>query len=150
MIQPTADTKPIANIIKTMNSGIAFYQEAKQKVEDGTHTGFFNRMIDAKAEAVFELQPYAVKETGDLVNGDDTMVEARKAYTKIADKLTSNSTAFTYVEQLEEVEDRVLEEIDTALKKELPDNCEATLIRVQKRMKECHDEMRMLKTNVVE
>lgn len=150
MLQSTTDTKPIANIIKTMNSGITFYQEAKEKVDESRYTGFFNRMIDAKAEAVFELQPFAVKETGDLVDGDDSMVEARKTYTKIADKLTSNSTAFTYVDQLEEVEDKVLEEIESALKKELTEDCEATLLRVQKRMKECHDEMRMLQQNVVE
>ena len=144
----TTEVHHIAGIIKVMNSGIEFYQEAKSKIEQPEYTGFFNRMIDAKEEAVFELQKFAVAETGAVENGSDTMTQARKAYSNLVDKISSSSTE-TYVSQLEEVEDKVLDEIDTALKKEQPADCEATLRRVYTRMKECHDEMRMLQNGIM-
>ncbi|RDL45267.1 hypothetical protein DN730_06555 [Marinomonas piezotolerans] len=149
MLQQSAEANHITDIIKVMNSGIQFYQKAKEKVDSQPYQSFFNRMIDAKAEAVFELQQFAVEEKGDLENGTDVIVKAREAYTEVVDKMTSNSTEFTYVDQLEEVEDRLLEEVDQALSKEQSLECEAALVRVQKRMKECHDEMRALQNGIV-
>ncbi|MCO4786734.1 PA2169 family four-helix-bundle protein [Marinomonas atlantica] len=148
MLQATPEVNHISDIIKVMNSGIEFYQEAKGKVDSAEYTGFFNRMIDAKQEAVADLQKFAVAETGDLENGSDTMTEARKAYTNLVDKVSSTSTETNYVDQLEEVEDKVLAEISTALDKDQAPDCEVTLRRVHTRMKECHDEMRMLKKGI--
>ncbi|CUB04506.1 conserved hypothetical protein [Marinomonas fungiae] len=149
MLQHTPEVNHIADIIKVMNSGIEFYQEAKEKIDRPEYTSFFNRMIDAKESAVFELQKYAVVEKGDLETGSDSMTEARKIYTKLVDKISTGSSAENYVDQLEEVEDKVLEEINEALAKDQAPDCEATLHRVKVRMKECHDEMRMLQNGLV-
>lgn len=149
MLQHTPEVNHIADIIKVMNSGIEFYHEAKDKIDSPEYTSFFNRMIDAKESAVFELQKFAVVEKGDLETGSDTLTQARKVYTNLVDKISTESTAANYVDQLEEVEDKVLEEIDDALNKDQAPDCEATLMRIKTRMKECHDEMRMLQNGVM-
>lgn len=148
MLQQTESVHHITDIIKVMNSGIEFYQKAKEKVDDKSYQGFFNRMIDAKAKAIFELQPYAVEEKGDLETGTDTLVKARETYTQVVANLSSN-TEFTYVDQLEEVEDRVLEELNDALSKEQTPECEAALQRIKVQAKECHDEMKALQNGIV-
>jgi uncharacterized protein (TIGR02284 family) len=140
----TAQTNHISDIIKVMNGGIEFYQEATTKLDNTTYQAFFDRMISAKEEAVAELQKFAVQEDGYPESDTSNAVKARQAYTKLLSKISSDST-FTYVDQLEEVEDKVLDEIDAALEKKQAQDCEVTLQRVKVRMKECHDEMKALK-----
>jgi|TARA_R110000744_G_scaffold209190_2_gene328037 uncharacterized protein (TIGR02284 family) len=139
----TAQTNHISDIIKVMNGGIEFYQEATTKLDNTTYQAFFDRMISAKEEAVAELQKFAVQEDGYPESDTSNAVKARQAYTKLLSKISSDST-FTYVDQLEEVEDKVLDEIDAALEKKQAQDCEVTLQRVKVRMKECHDEMKAL------
>jgi uncharacterized protein (TIGR02284 family) len=139
----TTQTNHISDIIKVMNGGIEFYQEATTKLDNTTYQAFFDRMISAKEEAVAELQKFAVQEDGYPESDTSNAVKARQAYTKLLSKISSDST-FTYVDQLEEVEDKVLDEIDAALEKKQAQDCEVTLQRVKVRMKECHDEMKAL------
>jgi uncharacterized protein (TIGR02284 family) len=139
----TVQTNHISDIIKVMNGGIEFYQEATTKLDNTTYQAFFNRMISAKEEAVAELQKFAVQEDGHPETDTSNAVKARQAYTKLLSKMSSD-TSFTYVDQLEEVEDKVLDEIDAALEKKQAQDCEVTLQRVKVRMKECHDEMKAL------
>jgi|TARA_R110001606_G_scaffold377225_1_gene536184 uncharacterized protein (TIGR02284 family) len=140
----TVQTNHISDIIKVMNGGIEFYQEAITKLDNTTYQAFFNRMISAKEEAVTELQKFAIEENGQPESDTSNSVKAHQAYTKLLFKISRDS-AFTYVDQLEEVEDKVLDEIDTALEKKQAQDCEITLQRVRVRMKECHDEMKALK-----
>ena len=51
----------------------------------------------------------------------------------------------TYIAQLEEVEDKTLEEIRIALKEKQPPQYESALLQSLATMQECHDEMRALK-----
>lgn len=139
----TAQVNHITDIIKVMNGGIEFYQEAKVKQDNVVYQAFFGRMIDAKKEAVADLQRFAIDEQGEVETDTSTAVKARQTYTRLLSKISSDSS-FTYIDQLEEVEDKVLEEIDTALEKEQTQDCEITLRRVKVRMKECHDEMKAL------
>ena len=147
MQNQTAHAHHITDIIKVMNGGIEFYQEAKTKLDDSTYKAFFDRMIGAKAEAVAELQPFAVDQQGEVENDTSNLVKARQTYTKLLAKISSDSTTFTYVDQLEEVEDKVLEELDLALERNQTQDCEVTLRRVKVSMKECHDEMKALQVS---
>ncbi len=144
MQNQTAHAHHITDIIKVMNGGIEFYQEAKTKLDNSTYKAFFDRMIGAKAEAVAELQPFAIDQQGEVETDTNNLVKARQTYTKLMSKISSDSTTFTYVYQLEEVEDKVLEELDLALERNQTQDCEVTLRRVKVRMKECHDEMKAL------
>lgn len=144
MQNQTAYAHHITDIIKVMNGGIEFYQEAKNKLDDTTYQAFFDRMIEAKQEAATELQPFAIDQQGEAETDNSTMVKVHQAYTKLLSKVSGDTTAFTYVDQLEEVEDKVLEELDLALERKQTQDCEVTLRRVKVKMKECHDEMKAL------
>jgi uncharacterized protein (TIGR02284 family) len=145
-----AQTHHIADIIKVMNGGIEFYQEAKSTLDSSKYLTFFNRMIDAKEEAITELQKFAVDEQGKLEKGTDYSVKVRQAYTNLLSMISSNSATFIYMDQLEELEDKVLGELDTALEVPQPSDCEATLKHVKVKMQECHDEMKALQKNAAQ
>lgn len=144
MQNQTDQIKHVSDIIKVMNGGIEFYQEAKSKLDNSTYQAFFNRMIVAKKEAVADLQKFAVEEQGELENESSSLVKARQVYTKLLSKVSGDSTAFTYIDRLEEVEDKVLEELDLALERHQAQDCEIALRRIKVSMKECHDEMKAL------
>lgn len=138
------ETKHVADIIKVMNGGVEFYEKAKQEVDSPRIQHMFDKMVEAKKSAINELQPFVSAEKGHIEAGSDLEVSARQVYTKLLDKVTQSSTEHTYVDQLEEVEDKVLAELEEALKLDQPSGCEQALRAVQARMRECHDEMKAL------
>jgi len=99
-----------------MNSGIDFYEKAQDKVQDPSVSALFQRMIDARKVSVESLQPYAINQQGAREDGSSFAVEARRAFTALLSTFTSDNDQ-TYIKELEEVEDKTLEEIKTALKK---------------------------------
>lgn len=136
--------KHVADIVKVMNGGIDFYEKAKQEVDSSRIQSMFDKMITAKETAVRELQPFVIEEQGNEENDSSFEVDAREKYTKLLDKLNSDSTEHNYVDQLEEVEDKVLEELDNALQHTQPAGCEEALLKIKAQMRECHDEMKAL------
>lgn len=136
--------KHVTDIVKVMNGGIDFYEKAKQEVDNSRVQQMFDKMITAKESAVRELQPFAIEEQGDAETSSSFEVDAREKYTKLLDKMNSDSTEHTYVDQLEEVEDKVLAELDNALQHTQPAGCEQVLLKVKAHMRECHDEMKAL------
>ena len=133
-----------ADIIQVLNSGIEFYSEAKQQVEDQKLAQFFDRMLNARRMVKQRLQPFAVLEEGKREQGSAFSVEVRKVYTKIMSAISAD-TDHTYISQLEEVEDKTLEELRIALKDKQPPQYEAALLQSMATMQDCHDEMRALK-----
>ncbi|MDX1728126.1 MAG: PA2169 family four-helix-bundle protein, partial [Pseudoalteromonas tetraodonis] len=119
----------ITDIIQVMNSGIDFYEKAQDKVQDPSVSALFQRMIDARKVSVESLQPYAINQQGAREDGSSFAVEARRAFTALLSTFTSNNDQ-TYIKELEEVEDKTLEEIKTALKKPQSHDCEAALSKV--------------------
>lgn len=140
----TPDMKHVSDIIQVLNSGIEFYSDAKEKVEDQHLVQFFDRMVNARRMVKEQLQPFAVKEDGKREEGSAFSVEARKVYTKVIGAMSSDKD-HTYISQLEEVEDKTLEELRAALKEKQPPQYEAALLQSMATMQECHDEMRALK-----
>ncbi|WP_418608709.1 ferritin-like domain-containing protein [Pseudoalteromonas sp. US3C1013] len=130
----------ITDIIQVMNSGIDFYQTAQDKVQDPAIGALFQRMIDARIVSVESLQPYAINQQGEREDGSSFVVEARRAFTTLISKFANNNDQ-TYVKELEEVEDKTLEEIKVALKKPQSHDCEAALSKVLLTMQSCHAEM---------
>ena len=101
-------------------------------------------MINARRMVKERLQPFAVQEEGKREEGSAFTVEARKVYTNVIGAMSSDKEA-TYIAQLEEVEDKTLEEIRIALKEKQPPQYESALLQSLATMQECHDEMRALK-----
>lgn len=134
----------IPDIIQVMNSGIDFYEKAQHKVDDPAIVALFQRMIDARKVSIERLQPYAINQQGQREDGSNFAVEARKAYTNLITKLGAESDN-TYVNELEEVEDKTLAEIKAALKKPQPHDCEAALSKTLLTIQSCHAEMSKMK-----
>ena len=134
----------ITDIIQVMNSGIDFYEKAQENIKDPAIGALFQRMIDARKISVERLQPYAINQKGEREDGSAFSVEARRAYTAILTSFSSDNDS-TYVNELEEVEDKTLEEIKAAMKKPQPHDCEAALSKVLLTMQSCHTEMSRMK-----
>ena len=136
-----------SDIVQVLNSGIEFYTDAKEQVRDQRLVQFFDRMITARLLVKERLQPFALQEDGKREEGSAFSVEVRKVYTKVISAISSD-TEHTYISQLEEVEDKTLEELRIALKDNQPPQYEAALLQSMATMQECHDEMRALKLSV--
>lgn len=136
-----------ADIIQVLNSGIKFYTDAKEQVRDQRLVQFFDRMLNARRMVKERLQPFAVLEDGKREEGSAFSVEVRKVYTKVIGALSSD-TDHAYISQLEEVEDKTLEELRLALKDNQPPQYEAALLESMTTMQDCHDEMRALKRSI--
>lgn len=140
----TPTMKHVSDIIQVLNSGIEFYSDAKEKVDDQRVAQFFDRMVNARRMVKEQLQPFALQEEGKREEGAAFSVEARKVYTKVIGAISTDKD-HTYISQLEEVEDKTLKEFKTALKEKQPPQYEAALLRTMNTMQEYHDEMRALK-----
>lgn len=134
---------PVKELVKVLNGGIEFYKEAKSKVSSQSLEIIFERMISEKERAAAELQPLVVLDEGEVETDNDFMVSLRETYTKVL-SVVSTDKEHTYIAQLEEVEDRVLDKIEAALEEPLPAPYFSTLKLIQNSMQACHDEMKAL------
>ncbi|WP_439134988.1 ferritin-like domain-containing protein [Pseudomaricurvus sp.] len=133
----------VNSIIKVLNGGIEFYESAIEKVENPDVIKEFKSMALARKNAVVKLQPFAKLSDGERETGRSASVKVREMYTDILG-VVSTDKDFTYIKQLEEVEDKTLDEIRDAME-EIPEPLYAsTLGEVYQEMKDCHDHMRHL------
>ena len=101
-------------------------------------------MPNARRLVKERLQSFAIQAAGKREDGSSFTVEARQVYTKVIGAVSSDKE-HTYISQLEEVEDKTLEELKAALKENQPPQFETALRQSLTTMQECHDEMRALK-----
>ncbi|MFH6955141.1 PA2169 family four-helix-bundle protein [Pseudoalteromonas sp. XMcav1-K] len=134
---------PVKELVKVLNGGIEFYKKAKTKVSSQSLEIIFDRMISEKERAAAELQPLVVLDEGEVETDSDLVVSMRETYTKVL-SVVSTDKEHTYIAQLEEVEDRVLDKIEAALEEPLPAPYFSTLKLIQNSMQACHDEMKAL------
>ena len=139
----TAQVEKVSDVIQVMKAGIDFYQDAIEQVESNHVKQTFKKMVVNKKAAIDALQPLAVAEQGELETGSSIAVDSRKVYTKLAGMLSSNED-HTYVNQLEEVEDKVLKVLDSALENEQPTIAQSTLMSIRTNAQRMHDEMKAL------
>ncbi len=137
------DMGPIKELVKVLNGGIEFYSTAIKKTSNQNFVRIFERSIREKALAISDLQTFILIDDGEVETDSAFSVELREAYAKIV-ALVSSDRDHTYISQLEEVEDKVLEKVDAALEKQLPAECKSKLLQIQVRMQNCHDEMKQL------
>lgn len=133
----------VEHLIKVLNSGIDFYGEAKSRLDNQELIRIFDQNLVEKHKAVTELQSFVMADKGEPEQDSALSVELRSTYTKIL-ALVSSDKEHTYISQLEEVEDKVLEAIDKSLKNVMPPQLKETLLRIQIRMQVCHDDMKHL------
>lgn len=137
------DMGPVKELIKVLNGGVEFYKEAKEELSDNTLATIFNKMITEKSRAISELQTYVLIDEGEIEDDTDLVVTLREKYTKLLTVVRADKE-HAYIDQLEEVEDRVLDKLASALEEPLPEPCNIALSQIQIRMQTCHDEMKAL------
>ncbi|OKY26041.1 PA2169 family four-helix-bundle protein [Thalassotalea sp. PP2-459] len=137
------DMSPVKELIKVLNGGVEFYKEAKEELSDNTLATIFNKMITEKTRAISELQTYVLIDEGEIEDDSDLVVTMREKYTKLLTVVRADKE-HTYLDQLEEVEDRVLDKLSAAMEASLPEPCNIALSQIQIRMQACHDEMKAL------
>jgi len=133
----------VTDVIQVMKSGIEFYKDALDEVKSEEVKGVFRKIIANKEMAVESLQPLAISEQGEREEGGSAAVATRKLYTKFIGMMASDED-HTYVKQLEEVEDKVLETLDDALNEEQPAGALETLRKIRMDAQKMHDEMKTL------
>ncbi|GAA0817432.1 PA2169 family four-helix-bundle protein [Colwellia sp. D2M02] len=135
---------PIKELVRVLNGGIEFYRSAMDKVSNPHLMHVFENNINEKARTIAELQTFVLIDEGKIEQDSAFSVELREAYTKVLAVISADAE-HTYVSQLEEIEDKVLEKIEAALMKKLPAECQSTLLQIQVRMQHCHNHMKQLK-----
>jgi len=143
MTNQVKQVEKVTDVIQVLHAGIGFYEDAMKEVDNMSVKSTFSRMVENKEKTIAQLQPLAIAEQGDVEKGSSWAVEARKMYTKIASSISSNQD-FTFVNQLEEVEDKVLEVLDEAMGADQPAAAMATLRAVKAEAQSLHDEMKAL------
>lgn len=138
------DLNHLKEIVEIARDGEKFYQDAETTVSDLSLRPIFARMASAKRELVGALSQ-KIAAGGETAPQSGTLVgAARQAYTDIAAKLSSKD-AQIYVAQLEETEDRLLEQVEKAAAKTQDSAIRLTLQAYLPKVRACHDEMRNLK-----
>jgi uncharacterized protein (TIGR02284 family) len=143
----TQQSKLVSDIIKVLQGGIEFYEDALTKVHSPKVKVIFTRMIDEKNLAISQLQPLVIAEEGEPETGTSWAVDIRQMYTNTLNIFTSDDDE-TYVEQLEEVEDKVLEVVNKALEETQSANLVQALSGIKIKMMACHDQMKALQETI--
>jgi uncharacterized protein (TIGR02284 family) len=139
----------LAELMAVLLDGIAFYEQAAERVRDPRLVDFFLRMGYLKKIVAADLTAELAR-LGDAGDDADTLRGTlRQAYAEVLAEL-SDATARRYVEQLEQHEDRLLVAFRDATAEDTPDHVRE-LARVYFPMVDrMHREMQRLKAGCAE
>jgi uncharacterized protein (TIGR02284 family) len=143
MTNQAKQVEKVSDVIQVLRAGAEFYKDATAEIDHSSLKATLKRMADHKVDTIAQLQPLAVAEQGETETGSSWAVEARKMYTKFASAVSSDKD-YTFVNQLEEVEDKVLAALDDALEEEQPASAQIVLRTVRANAQSVHDEMKAL------
>lgn len=129
------------DLLAITRDGQAFYEEAAQKVDDAELRALFTRIGAVKGQLAGELSG-AVTAAGGSPDNDGTMRgNMQKMYGNMRARLGDKE--YSYVAELEESEDRLLEAFDDAIKDDdTPAEARVVLTRLMPDVRKCHDTMR--------
>lgn len=143
----TNEISAIRDLIKVLNDGVKFYTDAKIELKGSGYETIFQEMIDVRQNALVRLQPLLYAREGEVEGGQTMEGTLRKAYTDLLTTIKSNKSK-TYIDQLEELEDRTLEHVRKAQADVVSIDFTTALNYILVSMQECHNRMRSLKRNV--
>ncbi|HEY0973147.1 MAG TPA: PA2169 family four-helix-bundle protein [Solimonas sp.] len=138
------DITHLKEIVEIARDGETFYRDAESSVGDATLKPIFARMAAAKRELVGALSQKLAANGESTPQSGTFAGSVRKAYTDVAAKLSSKDSQI-FVAQLEETEDRLLDQVRKAAEDTTDASIRLTLQAYLPKVKACHDEMRNLK-----
>lgn len=139
----TSKTEQLNELIAILRDGQRFYEHAHDEVKDVRLQALFRDMAQAKNEIIQALAVKVAANHDEPTSSGTVTGKLRQAYADARATLSSDEEA-TYVAQLEEAEDRILESFEDALESAEPD-VRALLAVEMPKVRACHERMRDLK-----
>lgn len=134
----------LKDIVHTAREGASFYEAARDKASKPQLREVFTRMAAAKHALITELSAVLMSKGEAVPEGGSNTVALRKVYADVRAMVSSDDDAI-YVSELEEVEDRLISEMKTALNEATDPAMKATLQQAMLSVSQCHNQMRDLK-----
>ncbi len=136
-------TEQLNELIAIIRDGQRFYEHAHDEIEDVRLQALFRDMAQAKHQVIQALAVKVAANHEEPTSSGTLVGKLRQAYADARATLSSDEEA-TYVAQLEEAEDRILEAFEDAMESAQPD-VRALLAVEMPKMRACHQRMRELK-----
>ncbi|MEB0039201.1 PA2169 family four-helix-bundle protein [Pseudomonas sp. MH10] len=130
-------------LIEITRDGQRFYEHAADEVKDPRFKALFLDMAQAKNEVIRALSVEVATENEKPADGGTLLGKMRQMYADTKATLSSDES-YTYVEQLEEAEDRILHAFEDALQSQDP-KVQAVAAEKLPQVRAAHDRMRNLK-----
>lgn len=136
-------TEQLNELIAIIRDGQRFYEHAHDEIEDVRLQALFRDMAQAKHQVIQALAVKVAANHEEPTSSGTLVGKLRQAYADARATLSSDEEA-TYVAQLEEAEDRILEAFEDAMESAQPD-VRALLAVEMPKLRACHQRMRELK-----
>ena len=134
----------LTELVQILVDGIAFYEQAAEKVRDHRLVDFFLRMGYLKKAIAADLEAELAYEGGGPVDGGSLRGRLRQTYADVLAAL-SDDTAQRYVQQLEQHEDHLLAAFRAASSDEAPERVRELARLYFPEINKMHVEMQLLK-----
>lgn len=135
-------TDQLNELIAIIRDGQRFYEHAHDEIKDARLQALFRDMAQAKHQVIQALAVKVAANHEEPAAGGTLVGKLRQAYADARATLSSDEEA-TYVAQLEEAEDRIVEAFEDALESAQPD-VQALLAVEMPKVRACHERMREL------
>ncbi len=135
------EIKILNNLIQQCEDAQEFYEEACETTDNHEMRMLFARMKEARAPIIADLIERVKALGGEAKDAETVMGEIRASWGKLKATLSTNKDE-TLVSELEEVEDRSLEEFYSAVAKNLPEQTIIMLKRHANALRKTHDIMK--------
>ncbi len=136
-------TEQLNELIAIIRDGQRFYEHAHDEIKDERLQSLFRDMAQAKHQVIQALAVKVAANHEAPASSGTLMGKLRQAYADARATLSSDEEA-TYIAQLEEAEDRILEAFEDAMESAQPD-VRALLAVEMPKVRACHQRMRELK-----
>nr|WP_312972255.1 PA2169 family four-helix-bundle protein [Pseudomonas sp.] len=136
-------TEQLNELIAIIRDGQRFYEHAHDEIKDDRLQALFRDMAQAKHQVIQALSVKVAANHEEPTSSGTLVGKLRQAYADARATLSSDEES-TYVAQLENAEDRILEAFEDAMETAQPD-VRALLAVEMPKMRACHQRMRELK-----
>jgi uncharacterized protein (TIGR02284 family) len=141
------EREKLIELVKVLQDGVEFYREAKKHFSDSRNLTLFEKNANTRERIITELKPHVEVQTGDLQTSQSIKGKLKIFYTKILAQIKDADS--TWIHQLEELEDRTLDEMDELMKEITTSEIKQLLSMQYLVLKECHAEMRQRETAAI-
>lgn len=131
-------------LLQVARDGLGFYEHAVREVEDAELRGLFARMAAAKRELIDGLAARLAAHGEDLPAGGTLAGALKGRYARLRTLLAGNAPR-SFVTQLEDVEDRLRQYLQGAIRQADDPQLLTQLERYLPQLRDCHRQLRELR-----